>query len=289
MEKKTIYIRMSYCLMIFLWASAFPGIRAGLEDYAPQHLTLLRLLSGSAALVVMAAAIRMRLPHAKDIPIILLLGFLGFSAYHTLLNLGEETVSAGMASLLVATTPIFSALLARLFFAERFGAAKWIGSCISFLGVGLISLGTGNFAHSAASILFILLAAISESLYFVFQERHIKKYGFIPFVTYTIWGGTIPMLFFLPGMAEELGNASIQSTASVVYLGLLPTVVPYFALAYITSRVGAAEAAVSLYLTPALTLIISWIWFGEVPAFFSLLGGMVTIAGVLFTYRKTPA
>ena len=145
MKKQRMYIMLSYCLMIGFWASAFPGIRVGLEDYTPQHLTLLRLLSGSSALILLAAAVRMRLPEAKDIPIILLLGFLGFSAYHTLLNQGEETVSAGMASLLVTTTPIFSALLARLFFAERFGAAKWLGSGIRFLGVMLISLGVGNF------------------------------------------------------------------------------------------------------------------------------------------------
>ncbi|MDR4215693.1 DMT family transporter, partial [Bacillus paralicheniformis] len=82
---------------------------------------------------------------AKDIRIILLLGVLGFSAYHTLLNQGEETVSAGMASLLDTTTPICSAMLEMLVFAERFGAANWLGSGISFLGVMLISLGVGNF------------------------------------------------------------------------------------------------------------------------------------------------
>lgn len=287
MKKQRMYIMLSYCLMIGFWASAFPGIRVGLEDYTPQHLTLLRLLSGSSALILLAAAVRMRLPEAKDIPIILLLGFLGFSAYHTLLNQGEETVSAGMASLLVTTTPIFSALLARLFFAERFGAAKWLGSGISFLGVMLISLGVGNFENTAAGVLSILLAAICESIYFVFQERYIQKYGFIPFVSYAIWGGTIPMLFFLPGLFEELSHASIQSTASVVYLGLLPTVVPYFALAYITSYRGSSEAAISLYLTPAATLFISWVWIGEIPAFLSLAGGIITIGGVLFTYRGT--
>ncbi|AFZ92879.1 MULTISPECIES: DMT family transporter [Bacillus amyloliquefaciens group] len=284
MRKKTVRIGISYSLMIGLWASAFPGIRAGLESYTPEHLALFRLLIGSMALLVFAVLTHMRLPDMKDIPAILSLGFLGFALYHILLNIGEKTVSAGTASLLVTMTPIFSAMLSRLFFGEHFGLYKWIGSIISLLGVSIISFGAGNYTNSVNGILLILLAAFSESIYFVFQARYIKKYGFIPFVTFTIWGGTVPMLVFLPGLGEEFLNASMNSTLSIVYLGLLPTVVPYFALAYVTSLVGASEATISLYLTPAVALAISWVWLGEVPAFIALTGGMVTVAGVCFTY-----
>ncbi|WGE38579.1 DMT family transporter [Bacillus stercoris] len=286
MQKKTVQLITSNSLMICLWASAFPGIRAGLEGYTPEHLALFRLLIGSMALLLFAVLTRMRLPDLKDIPAIFLLGFLGFALYHILLNISEKTVSAGVASLLVTTAPIFSAMLSRLFFREHFGFAKWIGSMISLLGVSLIAFGSGDYTYSMKGILFILLAAFSESIYFVFQPRYIKKYGFIRFVTFSIWGGTIPMLMFLPGLGGEMINASTNATLSIVYLGLLPTVVPYFALAYVTSLVGASEATLSLYVTPALTLIISWIWIGEIPTLISLLGGVVTVGGVCFTYLK---
>ncbi|PAO68456.1 DMT family transporter [Bacillus sp. X2(2017)] len=286
MQKKTVQLITSNSLMICLWASAFPGIRAGLEGYTPEHLALFRLLIGSMALLLFAVLTRMRLPDLKDIPAIFLLGFLGFALYHILLNISEKTVSAGVASLLVTTAPIFSAMLSRLFFREHFGFAKWIGSMISLLGVSLIAFGSGDYTYSMKGILFILLAAFSESIYFVFQPRYIKKYGFIRFVTFSIWGVTIPMLMFLPGLGGEMINASTNATLSIVYLGLLPTVVPYFALAYVTSLVGASEATLSLYVTPALTLIISWIWIGEIPTLISLLGGVVTVGGVCFTYLK---
>lgn len=286
MRKKTVQIIISHSLMIGLWASAFPGIRAGLEGYTPEHLALFRLLIGSMALLLFAVLTQMRLPDLKDIPAIFLLGFLGFAFYHILLNIGEKTVSAGVASLLVTTAPIFSAMLSRLFYKEHFGLTKWLGSMISLLGVLLIAFGAGDFTYSMSGILVILLAAFSESIYFVFQARYIKKYGFIPFVTFTIWGGTIPMLVFLPSLGEEMMNASISATLSIVYLGLLPTVIPYFALAYVTSLVGASEATLSLYVTPALALIISWIWIGEIPTLISLLGGVVTVGGVCFTYLK---
>lgn len=272
--------------MIGLWASAFPGIRAGLESYTPEHLALFRLLIGSMALLLFAVLTQMRLPDMKDIPAILSLGVLGFALYHILLNIGEKTVSAGIASLLVTTAPIFSAVLSRLFCGEHFGSSKWVGSIISLLGVACISFGTADYTHSMKGMLFILLAAFSESIYFVFQSRYIKKYGFIPFVTFTIWGATLPMLVFLPGLWGEVIHASMNSTLSAIYLGLLPTVIPYFALAYVTSLVGASEAAISLYLTPAIALVISWLWLGEIPAFISLLGGAVTVCGVCFTYLE---
>ncbi|KYD03290.1 DMT family transporter [Bacillus atrophaeus] len=286
MKKKTVQLIISYSLMIGLWASAFPGIRVGLECYTPEHLALFRLLIGSMALLLFAVLTKMRLPDMKDVPVILLLGFLGFALYHILLNIGEKTVSAGIASLLVTTAPIFSAVLSRLFFGEHFGFSKWVGSIISLLGVSFISFGTGDHTHSMKGILFILLAAFAESIYFVFQAGYIKKYGFILFVTFTIWGATIPMLVFLPGLWGEFVNASLNSTLSIVYLGLFPTVIPYFALAYVTLIVGASEATISLYVTPALTLVISWVWIGEMPAFISMLGGMVTVSGVCFTYIK---
>lgn len=94
------------------------------------------------------------------------------------------------------------------------------------------------------------------------------------------------MLVFLPGLGEEFLNASMNSTLSIVYLGLLPTVVPYFALAYVTSLVGASEATISLYLTPAIALVISWVWIGEVPTLIALTGGVLTVGGVCFTYLK---
>ncbi len=175
MRKKTVRIGISYSLMIGLWASAFPGIRAGLESYTPEHLALFRLLIGSMALVVFAVLTHMRLPDMKDIPVIFSLGFLGFALYHILLNIGEKTVSAGVASLLVTMTPIFSAMLSRLFFGEHFGLYKWIGSIISLLGVSIISFGAGNYTNSVNGILLILLAAFSESIYFVFQARYIKN------------------------------------------------------------------------------------------------------------------
>lgn len=256
-SKVNFSIVVANCLIIFLWASAFTGIRVGLQFYTPEHLAIFRMLVGSVLLIVIAFIFKIKLPELKDIPMIFLFGFLGFTVYHLALNIGEKTVSAGIASLLVSTTPIICAFLAGWFLHERFGLLRWIGSVISFLGVAFISLGTWGFG-TASGILFILIASISESFYFVFQTHYIKKYGFFAFTVYTIIAGTICMLFLLPGLVIEIKNSSLESTLSIMYLGLFPTIIPYMILAYLTSRVGASMATSSLYLTPALSFIIGW-------------------------------
>ncbi|MGE5702652.1 MAG: DMT family transporter, partial [Clostridia bacterium] len=219
----------------------------------------------------------------------LLLGGLGFAVYHTSLNYGEQTVSAGVASLVVSTAPIFSALLALLFYRERFGTRGWIGSVIGLAGVLLVSFGTDAGLTLTSGAWLILLAALAESFYFVFQKSYLEKYGFLAFTTYTIWAGTLWMLFFLPGLVQEMIAAPVEATLSVLYLGLFPTVLPYFALAYITSRVGASEATSSLYLTPVLAFVIAWFWLGEVPTVLAIVGGGVTLAGVLLANSSSTA
>ncbi|MGM8364558.1 DMT family transporter [Virgibacillus sp. W0181] len=278
---------LAYGITVILWASAFPGIKAGLQSYSPEHLATLRLLIAAFALILFGLITKMKLPEVKDIPVIMLLGFLGFTVYHTALSFGEETISAGAASLIVSTAPIFSAALSAIFLKVGFSKMGWVGTIVAFFGVALISLGTGDeLSIMELGALFVLLAAFSESFYFVFQTHYLQKYGFLPFTAYTIIAGSLFMLFFIPGLGEEIAHASIGSTISVVYLGIFPTVIPYFAIAYATSIVGAAEATSALYLTPAFAIFISWIWIGEIPTILSLIGGVITLIGVGITNLK---
>lgn len=240
MKWKVLY---AYSVTVLLWGSAFPAIKFGLQSYSPGHLAALRLFIGAIGLTVFAVVRKIKLPDLRDVPAVLLLGFLGFAVYHTALSYGENSVSAGESSLIVSTTPIFSAILAALFLKEPLPKIGWLGSVIAFLGVAMISFGKDDsLAKLSLGALWILTAALGESFYFVFQSKYLKKYGFLPFTVYTIIAGAVCMLFFLPGLAGEVLRASASSTYAVLYLGLIPTLIPYFALAYITSIVGASEA-----------------------------------------------
>jgi drug/metabolite transporter (DMT)-like permease len=282
----TVFLLVSYVSIIFFWGSSFPAIRFALHSYTPESLALFRLLIASSFLLLIAIILRIGLPNMRDVPILVLLGCLGFSAYHLFLNKGEITVGGGIASLLVTTTPIFSLMLEQLFLRRKGTVRKWLGALISFFGIAFISFSYDSLSYSITGIIFILLAAFSESLYFVFQTRYLQKYRMLAFMTYSIWGGTAGMLCFLPRLLTEIEEASFSSTLAVTYLGIFPSVLPYFALAYITLKVGASEATASLYLVPIVAVILSGIWLDEKINLLGVGGGVITFLGLFLIHEK---
>ena len=125
-------ILIAVAITLLFWASAFAGIRAGLKAYSPGHLVLLRFIIASVGMAGYASLARMRMPEKSDLPVILILGFLGITGYHVPLVFGEVTVTAGAASLLIASGPIFTALLATLFLGERLKVWGWLGIGVNF-------------------------------------------------------------------------------------------------------------------------------------------------------------
>jgi drug/metabolite transporter (DMT)-like permease len=277
---------VAIAVTLLCWASAFAGIRASLATYTPGEIALLRFLVASAVLSVYAVFTRMRLPKKQDLGAISLMGFLGITAYHLLLNYGELTVTAGAASLLVNTAPIFTALLAIAFLGERLSLNRWVGIAISFTGVVLITGGEtkGLTVDWGASL--ILLSAVCISGYMILQKSFLRKYSALQLTTYIIWAGTIFLLPFLPSLIKTLPTAPISATIAVIYLGVFPSAIAYATWAYVLAQIPASRAATMLYLVPVLAILVAWAWLSEVPTVLSLIGGGIVLSGVVLVNSR---
>ncbi|AMV81226.1 DMT family transporter [Staphylococcus aureus] len=272
---------LSYLFTIILWGSAFPMIKIALNDFSAESLSAFRLILATIILLPFVIIKKLPTPELRDIPVIFILGFCGFVIYHTALNFGETLISAGISGILVSTTPIFSSALAYIFLKEHFSKWNWLSSLVAFIGISIISISKDDYTTiNVLGVFIILLASFSESLYFTFQKKYIEKYSFIAFTLYTIMASSPFMLIFIPEIINDIHGATFTSIVSVLYLAIFPTIIPYVLLAYIVKSVGVSDATMSLYLTPIVSLLLSYLLLDELPTTLAIIGGIITLLGV---------
>ncbi|MGA7380232.1 MAG: DMT family transporter [Terriglobales bacterium] len=225
----TIRALLALAAALVLWASAFAGIRAGLRAYSPGQLAVLRFLTASLVLAVYAGASHFRPPKGRDIPGFLFSGIIGITFYNLALNYGETRVTAGAASLLIASVPIWTALLASFTLREQLTPRRWMGILVSFAGVALIASGEGQGIHLSPQALIILAAALTSAVYMVQQKHFLGRYSALEFTAYSIWSGTVFMLPFGKSLLTVMHTAPVGVTLAVVYLGIFPGALAYVA------------------------------------------------------------
>ncbi len=86
--------------------------------------------------------------------------------------------------------------------------------------------------------------------------------------------------YFIPEIINDIHGATFTSIVSVLYLAIFPTIIPYVLLAYIVKSVGVSDATMSLYLTPIVSLLLSYLLLDELPTTLAIIGGIITLLGV---------
>lgn len=271
-------------ISLLLWAAAFPAIRVALRGYSPAHLALARYLVASATLGVFSLRGDFVWPRRADLLPISLAGLAGFSVYNVALNAGELHVSAGIASLLVNTSPLWSLVLLTFFGHEKVSARGWAGVCLSLAGVGLLAFSRGegqtideNFLRGVG---LILLAAFGASVYTLLQKQLLKRYGALQLTTYFVWAGTFWLLVFAPGLATTIQRAPFSATIAVVFMGVFSGALAYALWTHVASQMSVARAVGFIPLVPVAATFIAWLWLGERLSWLALCGGVLALAGV---------
>lgn len=280
-------------LPVAFWACAFPLIIICLRELSPVNLAILRLFIASVIFLCLVVFQRKRFSpfHKKDIFSLFLLGFVGISVYHLSLNYGEQFVSAGAASLIIATIPIFVVVLAKIFLSEHIDKKIILGIVIALAGVTIISLWGNPDARIEidyiSGAIAVVLAAFVGAVYTIAGKKMLNRYNPLSLTAYAFLIGNLGLIPFLSGsFFEEVTQLSLVTWAAVLFLAFFPTVIAY-SLWYAALEVKqASELSVFLYATPVLSTILGAIFLQEQITVFFVLGGVFVIIGLYLVNKQ---
>lgn len=266
---------------IIAWASAFPAIRAGLTALGPIELGAARFAIAALPSALFLAITRPPLPGWSDAWRFLFGGLVHVALYTTLLNIGEKTVSAGAASFIINVNPIITAGLAMLFLGERFGPLAWLGTAVSFAGIGLIALGEGQGLELSTGVLFILGSALCQSLSSVVQKPLFARHKALTVSAWNMVVGALALSPFLPSAVSQAATASNEALFAVIYLGIVPSLLAYATWTMMLARLPAGRASNFMYCVPPVATLMGFLWLGEALSALGILGGVMALGGVV--------
>jgi drug/metabolite transporter (DMT)-like permease len=208
-------------------------------------------------------------------------GLFFVALYTTLLNLGEQTVSSGPASFIINVNPIITAALAMMFLGERFGRGAWLGTAVSFAGIGLIALGEGDDLRIDAGALLILGSAFCNSITTVVQKPLFARHKPLTVSAWNMVIGALLLAPFLPSALAQGQVASTEGLVAAIYLGIVPSLIAYASWNIVLSRLPASRASNFMYCVPPVATLMGFAWLGEAPSALSLVGGAMALGGVI--------
>jgi drug/metabolite transporter (DMT)-like permease len=278
---------LAVVVTVLAWASAFIGIRAVGADLSPGALALGRLLVGTTVLGLLLARRGWVRPTAGEWRLLAVCGVGWFGIYNLALNAAERHLDAGTSAMLVNIGPLLIALFAGLLLGEGFPRWLVVGLGVAFAGVLLIGLATREAGADLVGVLLCVVAAVTYAGGVVAQKPLLRRLPALQ-VTFTACAlGTLCCLPWAGALVRDLGTAPGSSVAGMVYLGAVPTALAFSTWAYALSRMDAGRLGVTTYLVPPLVVLMGWLLLDEVPPALAVVGGVVCLAGVAVSRRRS--
>jgi drug/metabolite transporter (DMT)-like permease len=257
-------------LLSFLWGGSFFFISVAVSELPPFTLVTMRVGLAAVTLWLVLLVSGYPIPKSPEVwRAFMMMGLLGNALPFSLIAWGQTHIGAGLASIINATTPIFTILIAGAFLSdEHITPRKMLGVTAGLAGVivligpsALLELGTNTMAQLA-----VIGAAVSYSCATVFGRRF-KAMGISPLDT-AVGQVTASTIILLPVVwwidkPLQLANPSLQVWLSILALAIFSTAFAYILFFRILSSSGATNVVLVTFLAPVTASLLGWLMLDE--------------------------
>lgn len=273
---------------VVVWGASFIATKIAVGEVAPLTVVWLRFGMGVAVMgVVVFARRQLALPAAGDLGYFALLGFLGIAFHQWLQSNGLVTSQASTTSWIVASTPIFMALLGWMVLGEGVGSLAALGIAVAAFGV-LVVATRGNLSSLAAGRLgapgdwLIVASAPNWAVFSVLSRRGLKRYPSAGMMFWVMtFGWLLSGILFLTGPGiSDVSRLSTRGWMAVTFLGVFCSGLAYVFWYDALSRLPSSQVGTFLYIEPLVTVAIAASMLGEKLTVPTLAGGLAILTGV---------
>ena len=288
MKQPTVF---DYLLLIFLaliWASAFFNIKIATYSFGPITIAFLRVFFGAIPVLLLCYYKKIKVEaFSKDWHWFAMIGFINLVAPFYLIAYGVQSVQSNLAAILMSTTPLSSTVLGHFYTKnEKFNFIKTIGILIGFSGI--LYLFSDNILINENNIFSALLILLGSTCYViggVLTLKISKKKNENVTGSILIWA--VIILIPIVSFAEQAWDISprVDSTISVIYLGLVSTGIAWLLRFKILVKNGLIFQSQVSYLIPIFGTILSYIFLKELITFKVLISLIAVCIGIYFVRR----
>ncbi|OOG65476.1 EamA family transporter [Rhodanobacter sp. B04] len=276
-------------IALLTWSSAYAAIAYALASFTPGEVALARLAIGSLCFALLLLLRRVALPARRDWPQLALLGVIGLTVYHLCLNYAETRIASGTAAILISLVPAATAAVSAVWVRERLSARTLAGLGVALVGVVMVVLASGKQVKFEPMAALVLISVLASAIYFVGQKPLFARNGMVGVTAFTFFAGTLGTLPFGTGLPHALAGAPWSHIAALLWLGIAPTFIGYLAWNAALRRATASQVSSFIYFSPPIAVLIGWLWLGERPGALTLVGGAITVGGVVLANARRRA
>jgi drug/metabolite transporter (DMT)-like permease len=280
-------------LAVVSWGGSFIATKVALREVSPVTVVWLRFAMGFAILGIgMAFRRQFAIPNRKDLAYFALLGFIGITFHQWLQSTGLQTAQATTTAWIVATTPVFMAILGWLVLKEQLGWLQTAGISLAATGVLLVvtkgdlaSLASGRIGTQGD--LLILISATNWAVFSALSRNGLHRFPATRMMFYVMgfgWIFTSALLAAGPGLSE-ISRLTLSGWLGMSFLGIFCSGLAYIFWYDALQALPVAQAGAFVYLEPFVTVVLAAAILDEPLLVASLIGGGTILLGVWLVNR----